>query len=217
MRDYAQTAITAVVRCALPQPGVAWERFTPEGPLALLPLRQPTGPACALVWCGTPDAAARRLALDEAAFLTELHQAFGDRLGRFTASGPRHAFALGLNATDRLVDGRIFAIGNAAQTLHPVAGQGMNLALRDAMVLAGILGPALAAAHTADPANCAARYLRERRRDRGATIGITDLLPRVFASEFAPLVHARGAALALLDIVPRTRHWLARQMMDGQR
>lgn len=215
-RDYEQTAITATVRCALPQAGVAWERFTEEGPIALLPLRQrergQSATAYALVWCGAPAEAARRMTEDDAAFLAELHQAFGDRLGRFTSVGPRQAFALGLNASAQLADGRVFAIGNAAQTLHPVAGQGMNLALRDAVSLATALGN-----HFDDAGACGAAYVHARRIDRRATIRITDLLPRVFASPLTPVVKARGAALAVLDIIPQTRHWLARQMMDGQR
>ena len=214
-RDYGQSALTAVVRATLPQPGVAWERFTEAGPIALLPLRQgAASPAAAhaLVWCGNAADTERRQHADENAFLHELHNAFGDRLGRFVSVEARHSFVLGLNATEQPVDGRVFAIGNAAQTLHPVAGQGMNLALRDACSLAATLR-----SHFSDAPACAAAYIQARRFDRRATIGITDLLPRVFASRLTPLIAARGAVLTLLDLVPQTRHWMARQMMEGQR
>lgn len=211
-RDYQQTAVTALVRAERPQVRVAWERFTDEGPLALLPIAQASGPAYALVWCGNPARATERLAASDADFLDQLHAAFGDRLGRFTATGPRSAFKLGLNASRELVRGREFVIGNAAQTLHPVAGQGLNLALRDACMLAQAL-----AAHGDDVNACANAYRRARRMDRAATIGLTDLLPRLFSSRLFPLVAARGVALALLDVVSPLRHALARHMMDGQR
>lgn len=211
-RDYGQIAVTALVTCALPQPGMAWERFTDDGPIALLPAQLEGRKIHALVWCGSADNAERRMQLSDAAFLAELHDRFGDRLGYFLSVTGRQSYPLGLNAADEVVSGREYAIGNAAQTLHPVAGQGTNLALRDASTLAFMLR-----VHFEDANACAAAYAQARRRDRAATIGLTDTLPRLFAKRLGPLVTARGAALTLLDLLPPARNWLARHMMDGQR
>lgn len=126
-RDYGQTALVGTVSVSTPQPHVAWERFTQQGPIALLPVGGARDADYALVWCCAPEEAARRAQLPDDAFLRELGAAFGDRLGRFTRITGRASFPLGLNALDTLVKGRIAAIGNAAQTLHPVAGQGLNL------------------------------------------------------------------------------------------
>lgn len=209
-RDYGQTAIVAHVACSQPRPGWAWERFTEEGPLALLPHVEHGVPGYALVWCCAPDQAARRLALPEAAFLQELADIFGPRMGRFTQVGQRHAFPLGLHAAEVTVHGPVVAIGNAAQTLHPVAGQGLNLGLRDAFALAAQLR-----------AGCTPQALQafagRHRMDRAVTIGMTDVLPRLFAIPYPFAGHARGASLAALACLPPLKHALARQMMYGMR
>lgn len=209
-RDYGQTAVIGHVTASRPMPGWAWERFTEEGPLALLPHEDHGTPGYALVWCCAPDAATRRLALPEAEFARELGEAFGARLGTFTLHGKRHAFPLGLNAAPVTVDGRIVAVGNAAQTLHPVAGQGLNLGLRDAFALADSLR-----------ASCTPQALQafaaRHRVDRAVTIGVTDLLPRVFGVGGPLAAHARGAALAALSCVAPLKHAVARQMMYGVR
>lgn len=209
-RDYGQTAIIGHVTASRPMPGWAWERFTEEGPLALLPHHDHGVPGYALVWCCGPDAATRRLALPEAQFAQELGEIFGTRLGTFTLHGKRHAFPLGLNAAPVTVDGRVAAVGNAAQTLHPVAGQGLNLGLRDAFALADSLR-----------AGCTPQALQafaaRHRVDRAVTIGVTDLLPRVFGVGGSLAAHARGAALAALSCTAPLKHALARQMMYGVR
>ncbi|MFJ5380509.1 UbiH/UbiF/VisC/COQ6 family ubiquinone biosynthesis hydroxylase [Cupriavidus sp. CER94] len=209
-RDYGQTAIIGHVTCSQLQPGWAWERFTDEGPLALLPHEDHGVPGYALVWCCAPEQAQRRLALSDAEFAEELGRAFGTRLGRFTLVGKRHAFPLGLNAAPVTVSGRVAAVGNAAQTLHPVAGQGLNLGLRDAFALADTLR-----------AGCTPQALQtfasRHRLDRAMTIGITDLLPRVFGIGGPLAAHARGASLAALACVAPLKHALARQMMFGAR
>ncbi|WP_072617585.1 UbiH/UbiF/VisC/COQ6 family ubiquinone biosynthesis hydroxylase [Pandoraea vervacti] len=215
-RDYGQTALVGFVNCERPRIGWAWERFTPDGPLALLP--QENG--YALVWCCAHDEAKRRRELDDASFLAELHEAFGDRMGRFTSISARAGFPLGLNALGQVVDARVAAIGNAAQTLHPVAGQGLNLGLRDAFDLADTLVRHARTATTprAVPGPAALRaFARRRRTDRGLTIRITDALPRIFGIDATPVALLRGIALAGLDLVPPLKTAFARQMMFGQR
>ncbi|CBW76039.1 2-polyprenyl-6-methoxyphenol hydroxylase (EC 1.14.13.-) [Mycetohabitans rhizoxinica HKI 454] len=210
-RDYRQTALVAVVSVSAPQPRVAWERFTREGPLALLPLGGPRQADYALVWCCDPAQAARRMALSDAQWLDELQWAFGDRMGRFEQVGARAAFPLGLHALTALTDRRIASIGNAAQTLHPVAGQGLNLGLRDAHALLDAL-----AHHGPEPAALRA-FTARRALDRRVTIAATDVLARAFTVDFAPLAALRGLALGALDLIPPVKTALARQMMFGQR
>src|SRR5690606_23320953 len=130
-RDYDQHALVTSAQATLPRAGWAWERFTREGPLALLP-HPLDAQAYSVVWCSPPERAAELAGLDEAAFSAALSAAFGSRLGRLTSGAPGHVFPLALTARRALVQGRSVAIGNAAQTLHPVAGQGLNLGLRDA-------------------------------------------------------------------------------------
>ncbi|MGU7783665.1 UbiH/UbiF/VisC/COQ6 family ubiquinone biosynthesis hydroxylase [Burkholderia sp. PU8-34] len=207
-RDYGQTALVGTVTVSAPRPNVAWERFTHEGPLALLPLG---GADYALVWCCEPGEAARRAALPDDAFLRELGRAFGERMGRFVAIAGRASFPLGLNAAQTLVDRRTAIVGNAAQTLHPVAGQGLNLGLRDAHTLVDALST-----HGAEPAALAAFNAR-RALDRRLTIGATDTLARLFTIESTPFALLRGAALTALEFVPPLKTAIARQMMFGQR
>ncbi|MFM0518259.1 UbiH/UbiF/VisC/COQ6 family ubiquinone biosynthesis hydroxylase [Caballeronia jiangsuensis] len=210
-RDYGQTAIVGTVSVSDPRANVAWERFTSEGPIALLPCGGQRHADYSLVWCSTPDEAARRMQLDDDTFLAELGAAFGTRMGRFTRIASRAAFPLGLTALDVLVDRRAVAIGNAAQTLHPVAGQGLNLGLRDALALTDALsadGPRPLAL---------ARFAQRRALDRRLTIGATDTLARIFTVDFPPLAAMRGLALTALEFLPPVKSALARQMMFGQR
>ena len=210
-RDYDQTAIVGTVTVSSPQPHVAWERFTDEGPIALLPMGGVRHADYALVWCMRPAEAARRGELSDAALLAELGVAFGERMGRFEAIKGRAAFPLGLVAADALVRGRIASIGNAAQTLHPVAGQGLNLGLRDAHALADAL-----ASQGATP-DALAQFARRRAFDRRMTIGATDTLARLFTLDVGPLALLRGLALTALECVPPAKSVLARQMIFGQR
>jgi 2-octaprenyl-6-methoxyphenol hydroxylase len=210
--DYQQTALTAFVTCALPQPNLAWERFTDSGPLALLPARRDGRDGLYLVWCCAPDKAQRLAQLADEEFLVALWQEFGDRLGRFASVGGRQMFPLALQAVADPAREREFAIGNAAQSLHPVAGQGLNLGLRDAFTLARLMSEA-----GVDAARLCSDYRRARRRDRAATVNLTDALARVFVPRALPLSLMRTAALTFLDMVPAARGILARQMMDGQR
>ncbi|MGN6807576.1 MAG: UbiH/UbiF/VisC/COQ6 family ubiquinone biosynthesis hydroxylase [Trinickia sp.] len=211
MRDYRQTALVGVVSVATPQPDTAWERFTGEGPIALLPMGGVGQADYALVWCMSPDEATRRAGLADAELLDELGRAFGSRMGRFEAIRGRAAFPLGLAAAKTLVDGRIAAIGNAAQTLHPVAGQGLNLGLRDAHALADAL------ARLGPVPDALAAFAKARRLDRTLTIGATDTLARLFTADLGPLSPLRGLALTALEFLPPAKTALARQMMFGQR
>ena len=207
-RDYGQTGVIARVSTARPIAHRAFERFTDEGPLALLPQDGADGHHYALVWCVRPEHAQRLLDLGQAAFLQELGEAFGERLGAFTRVSERMAFPLGLNADARFT-ARTVAIGNAAQTLHPVAGQGLNLGLRDATVLARLLAR--------DPGpEAITRFAAERERDRGAIIRVTDTMARVFA-DTGPLQPLFGLALAAFDTIKPARMLLAELMMFGRR
>jgi 2-octaprenyl-6-methoxyphenol hydroxylase len=211
-RDYAQTAVIARVSSSAAIAHRAYERFTDEGPLALLPQDGPDGHQYALVWCVQPERAQHLLDLGGDDFLRALGAAFGERLGTFTGASERVAFPLGLNADARFT-ARTVAIGNAAQTLHPVAGQGLNLGLRDAAVLARLLARALD--HDAGP-EAISQFAAERERDRGAVIRITDTMARVFADK-GPLQPLFGLALAALDTVKPARTMLAELMMFGRR
>jgi 2-octaprenyl-6-methoxyphenol hydroxylase len=208
-RDYGQTGVIARVSTSNPIAFRAFERFTEEGPLALLPQEGADGHQYALVWCVKPERAARLVELDDGAFLAELGEAFGSRLGRFTAASTRVAYPLGLNADARATS-RTVAIGNAAQTLHPVAGQGLNLGLRDAAVLARVL-----AQDGAGP-RAVARFVNERQQDRRLTISITDAMARLF-TDTGPLQSLFGLSLAALDTVKPARMLLAELMMFGHR
>jgi len=207
-RDYEQTAVIARVTSDMPIAHRAFERFTDEGPLALLPEDGPDGHQYALVWCVRPERAGTILDLDDTRFLHQLGDAFGTRLGSFTKVSPRVAFPLGLNAEARAT-ARTVAIGNAAQTLHPVAGQGLNLGLRDAAVLARQL------ARGANP-SALGRFLEERAQDRKLTIGLTDAMARAFTAS-KPLQPLLGLGLAALDLAKPARTLLADLMMFGRR
>jgi 2-octaprenyl-6-methoxyphenol hydroxylase len=203
-RDYEQTGIIAMIRVSAPVAHRAFERFTNEGPLALLP----QGHEYALVWCARPDTAQRLLALDEAAFLAELEHTFGGRLGRFVGASARLGYPLGLSATPP-TSARTVAIGNAAQTMHPAAGQGLNLGLRDVAVLARVLARDTSPAALAD-------YVRTRGPDRALTMRVTDTLARIFAAD-TPVQTLLGAALGLVDLLDPARKALAEMLMYGRR
>lgn len=214
-REYGQHAVLATVEAALPRPNWAFERFTREGPLAILP-HPDGGGLYGIVWCCAPGHARKLAGLAPAHFETALRDAFGDRLGGFSLKSDRHVFPLSLHAGPSLLDAHTVAIGNAAQTLHPVAGQGLNLGLRDAAQLAQALAPWLA--HPSpDPAPILAAFARKRRADRYLTAGITDLLPRAFASRNPLVRHACGLGLLALDLSLSLRAPLARHLMQGLR
>lgn len=214
-REYGQHAVLATVRATHPTAGRAFERFTRHGPLALLP--HPQGADLySLVWCVPPSRAQALHAMDDRAFDHALQQAFGQRLGTLHGIGERHVFPLTMHAGASLLDTHIVALGNAAQTLHPVAGQGLNLGLRDAAQLAQTLAPWLHQPER-DAAPELARFARQRRADRSLTLAITDTLPRIFATPNPLIQHACGIGLMALDLLPGLRKPLARHLLQGMR
>jgi 2-octaprenyl-6-methoxyphenol hydroxylase len=213
---WAMLAPLAVATAA----GAAFERFTREGPLALLPApsSSPLGAGAqsgaqpmALVWCMSARQAQRRGALDDAAFTHELQAAMGPRLGKLLHAGARHRMPLTQAHSDTPVEHRVVRLGNAAQTLHPVAGQGFNLGLRDCVVLADTL----AQAESIDAA--LSQFAARRASDRRAIVAITAALPQIFATRFAPVGWARAAGLNVLNVVPPLRDALAHLLMFGVR
>jgi 2-octaprenyl-6-methoxyphenol hydroxylase len=208
-RDYGQCAVVCQVRTERSHDGLAYERFTPQGPAALLPYQD----RYALVWTASPQQAEEMLAWDDATFLARLHAHFGDRQGRFVWAGKRASFPLSLKTSKPLTLPRTVLVGNAAQTLHPVAGQGFNIGLRDAWELAqGILN--VPRERIGDAAMLAA-YASGRRLDTGGGIFFTDLLVRGFSNDLPVLREARAAALSALDLLPPLKDFVVRRMIFG--
>ncbi|NYT85346.1 FAD-dependent monooxygenase [Pollutimonas harenae] len=214
-RHYKQHAVLATVQASQPRKHWAFERFTRQGPLAILPHPQGNN-LYGVVWCCAPEQARHLQSLTDTEFAIELNAMFGERLGRFQCVGARHVFPLSMHAGPSLINDRSVAIGNAAQTLHPVAGQGLNLGLRDAAQLGQALAPWLAQTNT-DPRPLLARFASLRRPDRWLTAGITDFLPRIFSTGNPLIEHAGGLALLALDLAPPLRTPLARHLLQGLR
>jgi len=206
-KDYGQEAVVALVTTRPAAEGTAWERFTPEGPLALLPL----GGRYGVVWGTRPERARELCEAPPAAFLAALAKSFGRRAGEFAAAGERSRVPLALRVRPSRVGERAAFIGNAAQTLHPVAGQGLNLALRDAWDLAQVLHGA------ADPGDAVTlqRFAALRRLDAAATVRVTDFLAGAFLGADPLGALMRGFALTALDICLPARRFFARRMIYG--
>jgi len=213
-----QSALTGDVDVQGPAPGTAFERFTRDGPLAMLPLPGPAGGTArpmSLVWCMPTVAADRREALSDADLLAELQAEFGGRNGRVIAIRSRGRYPLVEQARDGVREHRLVHVGNAAQTLHPVAGQGLNLGVRDGVALADLVSEAMAAAE--DPVTRLPEYERRRRADRLAIRTLTRTVPGLFATGFAPVAAARSFGLTMLSIFPDLRAEFARFLMFGVR
>lgn len=208
--DYHQHAVLAEVRPDPAHKHRAWERFTPDGPLALLPL----GEDYSVVFTVPPAKSDVLMAMDDAAFLAALQDQFGTRL-RFTATSARARFPLALRLRKSLADHREVWIGNAAQTLHPVSGQGFNLGIRDAWELA----ETLLAEQPRDPgtAEILAKHARSRSLDRYGSAAFTDGIVRTFSNDISPLRWARGLGLLALDLCPPARKFVAGRMIWGAR
>ncbi len=209
-RDYGQTAVIANVTPGRSHDHTAYERFTESGPMALLPMAEDR---CALVWTVPREMADEIMALSDEDFLERLQARFGDRLGRFHKVGGRSAYPLVLIRAREQFRHRLAVIGNAAHTLHPIAGQGFNLGLRDVAVLAQVLADAARAG--TDPGSPAVleRYAAWRKADQGQVTWFTDALVRIFSNRLAPMILARNVGLVALDLMPSVKHGLARAAM----
>ena len=209
VREYTQSALVANVLTSKPHQNWAFERFTPDGALALLP----RDAGFALVWTSAPEPAGRLCSLPASAFLEHLQTAFGERAGTFTAVEGRVTFPLALRVAEPPTVPRTLLLGNAAQTLHPVAGQGLNLGLRDAWELAEDVQ-----LRPGDPGSgqVLKGYAARRRRDRANGVMVTDGLVRVFSNNRLQLRWLRGCGLTLLDSLPPVKRAFMQQMMFGR-
>ena len=210
--DYGQKGVILNCETEIPHRGRAFERFTPTGPLAMLPLG---GGRMSVVWTLPREEGDRIGALDDAPFRDALQRAFGYRLGRIRQVGIRSAWPLHRVRADALTATRAVLVGNAAFSLHPVAGQGFNLALRDIAALSELICDARRDDADADPGAAALldRYAEWRAADQRRVAGFTHGLMRLFTIDAAPLAVSRGLGLMAFDLLPGAKRWLARQAM----
>ena len=211
VQDYGQSAVIANVTPAQKHHNIAYERFTDEGPIAFLPMTQNR---CSVVWTVPTSRADELMRLEDAFFLQQLQQRFGFRLGRLLKTGQRQAYPLKLIESTQVVRQRVVIVGNAAHTIHPVAGQGFNLALRDIAMLTELISTAEDAGDSA----LLQAYTEQREDDARRVYRFTDSLVKIFSNGSSPLGHLRAAGLVAVGLVPPLRHHLARQSMglDGR-
>jgi len=206
-QEYQQTAITANISTERLHHNRAFERFTEHGPIALLPMPDNR---CSLIWTVKTGDETAINDLDDTAFLARLQTEFGYRLGQFTQVGKRGHYPLKLTQTDQPIQNRIVFVGNAAHNLHPIAGQGFNLGLRDVIALADVL--------VDETEDCGIPkhlhdYQQWQQRDQDNVIKATNLLVRLFSNNNPVLGHGRSAGLIALDLIPPAKHWLAKKSM----
>jgi 2-octaprenyl-6-methoxyphenol hydroxylase len=206
-RPYDQSALIANITPSEAHCGQAFERFTEEGPMALLPLPENR---CALVWTRTGNDTRRLAALDDRSFLDELQGVFGYRLGTLRQVGARHVYPLALIEAQEQIRSNLVILGNAAHSLHPIAGQGFNLSLRDADALAETLLDS--DAPLGDLATLQA-YRDRQRMDQQLTVGFSDKVTRLFGSKQSVIATGRNLGLLGLDLLPPAKRWFARQAM----
>jgi 2-octaprenyl-6-methoxyphenol hydroxylase len=210
-KEYGHDALVTKVRAELPHNNIAYERFTPTGPMALLPNGDS---GFSLVWTGLQANIHELLTLDDQTFLTQLHQVFGDRVGQFLSVEKRVSFPLKLSTLKPSVASHLAVIGNAAQTMHPVAGQGFNVGMRDAWTLADII---INTSPTAlGCADMLMRYSQQRSRDTRGGILFTDLLVNVFNNDLIGLQAMRGAGLGFLELLKPAKSLLVNKMSFGK-
>lgn len=211
--DYQQTALVTTIATTKAHQNVAYERFTSSGPLALLPIGTHH---CAVVWTRKIDEAQDLMLGSESDFIEQLQACFGWRLGELTLSAPRRAFPLSLIRANTMISQRAIIIGNAAHQLHPVAGQGFNLGLRDVMMLAEMLYT-----QSQNDDIGASEFLNHfaqlRQTDQSRTINFTNTVVRLFSNEWLALAAARNVGLAILDVLPFAKTVLARHAMGYAR
>ncbi|MDH5649173.1 MAG: 2-octaprenyl-6-methoxyphenyl hydroxylase [Gammaproteobacteria bacterium] len=207
-KDYKQTAIVTNVTPGKSHDHVAYERFTETGPLALLPLQ---GQRCGVVWTTRQDHASTILSWDDQEFLQQLQQRFGNRLGKFERVGKRQSYPLFLNRVDEQTRERLVLIGNAAHAVHPVAGQGFNLGLRDVATLAQVLVEAVQHGDDIGALSVVRAYEEWRVRDNRIVSRFTDSLVRIFSNDFLPLVIGRNLGLLGVDFLPGLKREFSRR------
>ena len=208
IRDYPQRAIASVVEARAPREHTAFERFTPGGPVALLPMG---GARYGLVWCCGGERADRLAVLPERAFVEALDAVFAGRLGGFASAGERIVFGLRFARANATVAERVALIGNAANHLHPVAGQGFNLGMRDAACLAEVVAAGRREGYAPGDAQVLERYRRWRAPDHARIARFTDALVDIFCNRFSPAAPLRAPALVALDLAPLLKRALARR------
>ncbi|CAG21433.1 hypothetical ubiH protein [Photobacterium profundum SS9] len=208
--DFEQVAIIANITTAQAHQGRAFERFTPYGPVALLPMSEGRS---SLVWCIKPEYQSTVMSWDDARFLAELQSTFGWRLGELVKTGKRVAYPLLLRQSEALTSHRVAVVGNAAQTLHPIAGQGFNLGLRDVMTLAEEVVNSFERNEDVGEAALLSRYRQRRLPDRQATVLMTAGLVSVFANDSFPLVAGRNTGLMAMNIFDTLKAPLLRRAM----
>jgi 2-octaprenyl-6-methoxyphenol hydroxylase len=208
--EYGQTALVTTVKATLPHRNIAYERFTESGPLALLPVGKNL---CSVVWTRRTEDADALMSGSENDFLAQLQQCFGYRLGQLTLAAPRRAFPVSLVRAERMQSGRAVIIGNAVHQLHPVAGQGFNLGLRDVEQLGGRLLKQQELGEDIGSATFLHDYVMAREHDHRNTIAFTDTLVKLFSNDWLALAAARNIGLAMLDHVSVAKALLARHAM----
>jgi len=207
---YEQTAVVATIKTSKSHQAACWQRFMPSGPLAFLPL---PGGYSSIVWSTPPERAAELMAMPENTFLDELQLAFGDRLGRMESTGPRGAFPLALRHANSYTAERLVLAGNAAHAIHPLAGQGLNLGVSDAAVLAEVLLEAQGAKQDIGELAVLRRYERWRKADNVAVMAAMDGFKRLFSNDSTPLSLMRNLGLALADHAGPVKHMMIRRAM----
>lgn len=201
VHDYEQSVVIAQVETELPHNDIAYERFTPNGPLALLPFAQ----HCAVIWTLPPEEANEIVSVDQDEFIAKLQAEFGQRLGRLSHPTSPHVFPLQLIYTNELGKDNVILIGNSAHTLHPIAGQGLNLGLRDVAQLAELIFE--------KNSDLLAEFTKRRSNDHDNIINLTNNLVGLFSNSFLPAVIGRNVGLHLMDRVPLLRSQLAKRTM----
>ncbi|MDD1782937.1 2-octaprenyl-6-methoxyphenyl hydroxylase [Enterovibrio sp. ZSDZ35] len=208
--DFEQVALIANVTTAMPHQGKAFERFTESGPIALLPMSEGRS---SLVWCAKPKQASELLKLSDNAFIDALQRTFGWRLGKILHVGERNSYPLVLRQTTQLISHRFAVVGNAAQTLHPIAGQGFNLGLRDVVTLAEEIANAHHSGEDVGGMALLQQYLERREPDRNATVAMTSGLVHGFSNTSAPLILGRNLGLAAMSVCSELKAPLLQRAM----
>ncbi|MBE9077216.1 FAD-dependent hydroxylase [Romeria aff. gracilis LEGE 07310] len=208
---YSQSCITAVVQPKLPQAAIAYEKFWPSGPFAILPISQNR---CQIVWTAPHAEAEALLAMPRSQFMAELQQRLGDSLGEVALMHEPFLFPVRLMQCRQYIQPRLALIGDAAHCCHPVGGQGLNMGIRDAAALAEVLQRAAEQGEDVGSLTVLRRYERWRRTENWVTLGLTDLLNRTFSNQWLPLVIARRLSIWLLDLVAPLKR-LALRLMTG--